>query len=209
MSSLSVVLNHYENANLTQSFQLETPRLLLRPWEEADRAPFAAMNADPVVMRFYPAPYSRVESDAAIDRYSAAFERVGFSFFAAISRETGAFAGTIGLQAVRDEIPNLPQPSVEIGWRLTQACQGRGLATEGALAIIDFAFHQLALGEVVAITAMPNQPSRRVMEKVGMTYRPEFAFNHPRVPAGHPYERHALYSLRNPNSFEVSCSTPL
>ncbi len=70
-------------------------------------------------------------------RYSAAFERLGFSFFAAISRETEAFAGTIGLQTLCDEIPNLPQPSVEIGWRLTQACQGRGLATEGALAIID------------------------------------------------------------------------
>jgi RimJ/RimL family protein N-acetyltransferase len=204
MSSLSVVPNHYESANLTQSFQLETPRLLLRRWEEADRAPFAAMNADPVVMRFYPAPYSRHESDAAIDRYSAAFERVGYSFFAAISRETGDFAGTIGLQIVRDEIPNLPQPSVEIGWRLTQAYQGRGLATEGALTIIDFAFNQLALGEVVAITAVPNQPSRRVMEKVGMTYRPEFDFNHPRVAAGHPYERHALYSLRNPNIRRVA-----
>ena len=195
--------------NLTQPPQLETPRLPLRRWEEGDRAPFAAMNADPVVMRFYPAPYSRQQSDEAIDRYLAAFEKVGFSFFAAISRENGAFAGTIGLQTLRDEIPNLPQPSVEIGWRLTQASQGRGLATEGALAIINFAFNQLALDEVVAITALPNQPSRRVMEKVGMTYRPEFDFNHPRVPAGHPYERHALYSLRNPNFQEVPCSTLL
>ena len=192
--------------NLTQPLQLETPRLLLRRWEEGDRAPFAAMNADPVVMRFYPGPYTRQESDEAIDRYLVAFEHVGYSFFAATLRETGEFAGTIGLQQLRDEIPNLPQPSVEIGWRLTQASQGRGLATEGALAIINFAFNQLALDEVVAITALPNQPSRRVMEKVGMTYRPEFDFNHPRVPAGHPYERHALYSLRNPKSQEVTDS---
>jgi RimJ/RimL family protein N-acetyltransferase len=197
-----------ETQELTLPLQLETPRLLLRRWQEGDRVPFAEMNADPVVMRFYPAPYSRLESDEAIDRYLAAFERVGYSFFAAISRETGEFAGTIGLQTLRDEIPNLPEPSVEIGWRLTQASQGRGLATEGALAIIDFAFNQLALSEVVAITALPNRPSRRVMEKVGMTYRPEFDFNHPRVPAGHPYERHALYSLRNPNFQEVPCSTP-
>jgi RimJ/RimL family protein N-acetyltransferase len=202
MSSLFVVSNQFESPNLTLPLQLETPRLLLRRWEEADRAPFAVMNADPIVMRFYPSQYSRQESDEAIDRYSAAFEQVGFSFFAAISRETGAFAGTIGLQTLRDEIPNLPQPAIEIGWRLTRDSQGRGLATEGALAIIDFAFSQLALPEVVAITALPNQPSRRVMEKVGMTYRPEFDFNHPRVPAGHPYERHALYSLRNPNISE-------
>jgi len=209
MNTLSVASNYFESPNLTQPLQLETPRLLLRRWEEADRAPFAAMNADPVVMRFYPGPYSRKESDEAIDRYLVAFERVGYSFFAAIQRETGDFVGTIGLQQLRDEIPNLPQPAIEIGWRLTRDSQGRGLATEGALAIIAFAFNQLALPEVVAITALPNQPSRRVMEKVGMTYRPEFDFNHPRVPAGHPYERHALYSLRNPNLLEVSCSTPL
>ena len=167
----------------------------------------AAMNADPVVMRFYAAPYSRQESDAAIDRYLAAFESVGFSFFAVTLRETGAFVGTIGLQTLRDCIPNLAPAPIEIGWRLTQASQGQGLATEGAHAIVDYAFRQLGLDEVVAITALPNQPSRRVMEKLGMTHRPEFDFNHPRIPAGHPYERHTLYSLRNPNSHEVSCST--
>jgi RimJ/RimL family protein N-acetyltransferase len=192
---------------LTRPLQLETPRLTLRRWQEADRAPFAAMNADPGVMRFFAAPYTREESDAAIDRYLAAFDRDGFSFFAATLRDTGIFAGTIGLQTMRDVVPNLPQPAVEIGWRLTQATQGQGLATEGALAILDLAFHQLGLAEVVAITALPNQPSRHVMEKLGMTHRPELDFNHPRVPTGHQYERHTLYSLRNPNS-EVSCSTP-
>jgi RimJ/RimL family protein N-acetyltransferase len=194
---------------LTQPLQLETPRLVLRRWEEVDRAPFAAMNADPVVMHFYVAPYTRQESDEAIDRYLAAFESVGFSFFAATLRETGAFVGTIGLQTLRDDIPNLNHPAIEIGWRLTQASQGQGLATEGARAIVDFAFHQLGLDEVVAITALPNQPSRRVMEKLGMTHRPEFDFNHPRIAAGHPYERHTLYSLRNPNYSEVSCSPHL
>jgi RimJ/RimL family protein N-acetyltransferase len=178
--------------------------MLLRRWQEADRVPFAAMNSDPVVMRFFPHPFPRLESDEAIDRYLAAFERVGYSFFAATLRETGAFAGTVGLQQVRVEIPNLPQPAIEIGWRLTQASQGCGLATEGALTIIDFAFHELALAEVVAVTALPNQPSRRVMEKVGMTHRPELDFNHPRFPAGHPFERHALYSLRNPKCQEVT-----
>jgi RimJ/RimL family protein N-acetyltransferase len=201
--------NHplFENQELIQPLQLETPRLTLRRWQEADRAPFAAMNADPIVMRFFAAPFTRQQSDEAIDRYLAAFDREGFSFFAATLCDTGAFAGTIGLQTMRDVVPNLPQPAVEIGWRLPQFAHGKGLATEGALAILNFAFHQLGLVEVVAITAIPNQPSRRVMEKLGMTHRPELDFNHPRVPAGHQYERHTLYSLRNPNFNEVPCST--
>jgi RimJ/RimL family protein N-acetyltransferase len=193
---------------LTQPLQLETSRLILRRWQETDRAPFAAMNADPVVMRFFAAPFTAEQSNETIDRYLAAFDREGFSFFAAILRDTGAFAGTIGLQTMRDVIPDLPQPAVEIGWRLTQSSQGKGFATEGARTIVDFAFNNLGLKEVVAITALPNRASRHVMEKLSMTHRPELDFDHPRVPAGHQYQRHTLYSLRNPNSTEVPCSTP-
>ena len=181
---------------MTSTLQLETPRLLLRRWHQADRAPFAAINADPVVMHYFEAPFTRQQSDEAIDRYLAAFDRDGFSFFAAIERKTGQFMGCIGLQVMRDAVPNLPQPAVEIGWRLAQSAQGKGLATEGARAIVDFAFNQLGLNEVVAITALPNRASRHVMEKLGMTHRPELDFDHPRVPAGHQYQRHTLYSLR-------------
>lgn len=184
---------------MTPALQLETPRLLLRRWHQADREPFAAINADPVVMEFFAAPLTRAESDEAIDRYLAAFDRDGFSFFAAIERTSGTLIGTIGLQIMRDHVPNLPQPAVEIGWRLAQSAQGKGYATEGAQAVVDYAFNQLALNEVVAITAIPNQPSRRVMEKLGMTHRPELDFDHPRVPTGHQYQRHTLYSLSNPN----------
>ncbi|MEO6805570.1 MAG: GNAT family N-acetyltransferase [Edaphobacter sp.] len=193
---------------MPQTLQLETPRLLLRRWQEADREPFAEMNADPVVMHFFAAPMTREQSDEAIDRYLAAFDREGFSLFAATERGTGDLIGTIGLQTMRDAVPNLPQPAVEIGWRLAQSAQGNGFATEGAHAVVNFAFNQLALTEVVAITALPNQASRHVMEKLGMTHRPELDFNHPRVPAGHQYQRHTLYSLRNPNVNEVPCSTP-
>ncbi len=169
--------------------------------------PFAAMNADPGVMRFFAAPMTGQESDDAIARYGAAFERDGFSFFAATLRETGVFAGIIGMQVMRDVVPNLPQPAVEIGWRLVQSCQGLGLATEGATAIVAYAFGEVGLSEVVAITAISNHASRHVMEKLGMTHRPELDFNHPRVPAGHANERHTLYSLRNPTLSEVPCST--
>jgi RimJ/RimL family protein N-acetyltransferase len=188
----------FESEELTEPLQLETPRLTLRRWQEGDRAAFAEMNADPVVMHFFEAPFTRQHSDETIDRYLAGFDREGFSFFAAILRDTGDFMGTIGMQTMRDVVPNLPQPAVEIGWRLTRAAQGQGLATEGARTIVDFAFNQLGLNEVVAITALPNKASRRVMEKLGMTHRPELDFDHPRVSAGHQYRRHTLYSLRNP-----------
>jgi len=201
-------VSNSENNELKQPLQLETSRLTLRRWEEADRVPFAQMNADPIVMHYFASPMTREQSDEAIDRYLAAFDREGFSFFAATHRDTGEFIGTIGLQTMRDAVPNLPQPAVEIGWRLALSAQGKGYATEGARTIVDFAFDKLSLDEVVAITALPNRASRRVMEKLGMTHRPELDFDHPRVPAGHQYQRHTLYSLRNPNSNEVSCSTP-
>jgi RimJ/RimL family protein N-acetyltransferase len=182
----------FENEELTQPLQLETQRLTLRRWQEADRAPFAQMNADPIVMHYFGAVMTRTESDEAIDRYLAAFDREGFSFFAAHLRDTRDFIGTIGMQTMRDAVPNLSQPAVEIGWRLTQAAQGHGLATEGARTIVDFAFNKLGLNEVVAITALPNSASRHVMEKLGMTHRPELDFDHPRrppVPAPHSLQR--------------------
>jgi RimJ/RimL family protein N-acetyltransferase len=193
---------------VTHALQLETSRLLLRRWQEGDRAPFAAINADPIVMHYFEAPFTQADTDAAIDRYLAAFDREGFSFFAAMERNTDTLIGTIGLQTMRDRVPNLPQPAVEIGWRLAQSAQRKGYATEGAQAVVDFAFNELRLPEIVAITAIPNQPSRRVMEKLGMTHRPELDFNHPRVSAGHQYQRHTLYSLQNPDHHEASCSTP-
>jgi RimJ/RimL family protein N-acetyltransferase len=73
-----------------------------------------------------------------------------------------------------------------------------GLATEGARAVIDYAFDELKLPSVVAVTTVTNQPSRRVMEKLGMRYRPELDFEHPRVPDGHPFRPHVLYSLDAP-----------
>jgi RimJ/RimL family protein N-acetyltransferase len=180
---------------LLTSLQLETERLILRPWREADRAPFRAMNADPAVMTFFASTMTDAESDASLDRFQAAYERDGFGFLVAELRSTGAFAGVIGAQTMRDAVPNLPQPAVEIGWRLPRAVHGQGLATEGARATVDFCFHQLNLPEVVAVTALGNRASRRVMEKLNMTHRPDLDFNHPRVPAGHPHQRHTLYQL--------------
>lgn len=166
--------------------RLETPRLLLRRWRDSDRAPFAAMNADPLVMRFFPSILTPAESGAMIDRAEAAIDRQGFGFLAAELRATGEFIGFIGLG-----IPTFEAhftPCVEIGWRLAAAYWNRGLATEGARAILD-----RWTGPLVSFTAAPNVPSRSVMEKLGLTYDPAGDFDHPRIPEGHPLRRHVLY----------------
>ncbi|MDE3110474.1 MAG: GNAT family N-acetyltransferase, partial [Acidobacteriota bacterium] len=112
--------------------------------------------------------------------------------------DTGEFIGFIGLDRMDFVIPGVPQPAVEIGWRLARAHWGKGLATEGARAVVQFGFGTLHLEEIVAITVPANIRSRRVMEKIGMTHVPALDFDHPRIPAGHPLRRHVLYVLKNP-----------
>ncbi len=180
------------------TLQLATPRLTLRPWHSRDRIPFAAMNADPIVMTYFAAPMTTAETDLSIDRYNLQLARDGFTMFAAEETSTGDFIGTIGMQIMRDTIPNLPQPAIEIGWRLRRASHHLGFATEGARAVIDHAFQKLHLPGLVAITATGNAASRHVMHKLDMTHHPHLDFDHPRMPTGHPHQRHVLYTLLNP-----------
>ena len=180
---------------MTSTIKLVSRRLLLREWQPRDRAPFAEMNADPAVMQFFPAPFTMDESNDAADRYNLQLERDGFTMFAAEDRSTGDFIGVIGAQTMRFPVPNLPQPAVEIGWRLTAAAQGRGLATEGATAVLDYLRQLGVIDEVVAITTPLNLPSRNVMQKLRMQHRPELTFDHPLVPTDSPLQQHVLYSL--------------
>jgi RimJ/RimL family protein N-acetyltransferase len=165
---------------------IETPRLILRPWRDSDREPFARMNADPRVMEFFPSTLTPEESDAALAHISDHHDRYGFTLHAAELRETGDFIGFIGLS-----IPTFEAhftPCVEIGWRLAAAHWGRGLATEGAREVL-----RRATGPIVSFTTEKNWRSRRVMEKLGLTHDPADDFDHPRLPEGHPQRRHVLY----------------
>ncbi|MGA7156882.1 MAG: GNAT family N-acetyltransferase [Acidobacteriaceae bacterium] len=177
------------------TIQLVSPRLILRPWQDRDRAPFATMNADPGVMRYFPALMTQEESDAAADRYNQQLDRDGFTMFAAEDRATGNLIGILGAQTMRYEIPNVPQPAVEIGWRLASHAQGRGLATEGAQAVLDHLRNHTTLTEVIAITTPDNEPSQNVMRKLGMTPRPELTFAHPLIAPDSPRRQHVLYTL--------------
>ena len=171
---------------------LETPRLRLRRWREADRAPFAAMNADPAVMEFFPKRLSRDESDALVDRIEATFEREDLGLWAVEDRATGAFEGFVGLNPVPGEIPCAP--AVEIGWRLRREAWGRGLATEGGRAVLADAFERCGLHRVVSFTSTTNVRSQGVMRALGLAHREEDDFDHPRVEAG-PLRRHVLFRL--------------
>jgi len=181
---------------------LQTDRLILRPWQDRDRAPLAAILGDAHVRRFYPSPATPAEVNAQID---AAIERVGthgFHFAAAELRETGELAGLIGLGVIPDYLrPTLAgQPRVEIGWQFAERFWGRGLAPEGARAWLGYAWDTLNLPEVAAFTAAINLPSQRVMEKIGMRRDPAEDFEHPRLAPGHPLRRHVLYRIANPGS---------
>jgi len=173
--------------------RLETERLILRRWRPSDREPFAKLNADSRVMQFFPRCLSREESQALVDRIEAHFEEHAFGLFAAELRETSSFIGFVGLSV--PEFKAHFTPCVESGWRLAAEYWNRGLATEGARAVLKHAFENLGIEELVSFTVPANVPSRRVMEKIGMTHRLEDDFDHPKLPEGHPLRRHVLYRI--------------
>lgn len=176
--------------------ELRTERLLLRGWRASDRAPYAALNADPEVMEHFPAPLTRVESDAHVDRMADTLDAQGWGLWAVEVPGEADFIGFIGLAVPRFEAPF--RPCVEVGWRLARSAWGRGYAPEGARAALAFAFDELGLDEVVSFTSVGNAKSRRVMEKIGMTHDPAEDFDHPNVAAGSPISRHVLYRIRRP-----------
>ena len=173
--------------------ELETERLLLRRWRPEDRAPFAALNADPKVMRHFPALLTRRESDGLADRIETYMERAGWGLWAMEERATGRFLGFTGLARPGFEAPFMP--AVEIGWRLQRSAWGRGFATEAARAAARFAFDELALEEIVSLAVVANERSRAVMRRLGMTHDPADDFDHPLVEQPH-LRRHVLYRLR-------------
>jgi RimJ/RimL family protein N-acetyltransferase len=174
---------------------LETERLRLREWEYGDRGPFAQINADLRVMEFFPKCLNREESDAMVDRIESHFRAKGFGLYAAELRDGGRFIGYVGLHTPTFEAHFTP--CVEIGWRLASDVWGKGLATEGALAVVQHAFENLGLDEIVSFTVPANRRSIRVMEKIGMTRDAGGDFEHPNLPAGHPLRHHVLYRLAN------------
>jgi RimJ/RimL family protein N-acetyltransferase len=173
--------------------ELRTERLVLRDWRAADRAPFAALNADPRVMEHFPASLDRAASDALVERITTDLHRNGWGLWAVARRDDDRFLGFTGLLAVGFEAPFTP--AVEVGWRFAVDAWGHGYATEAARAAVRYAFAVLALDQLVSMTTPSNGRSQRVMERLGMTRDPADDFDHPRIAVGHPLRRHVLYRL--------------
>jgi RimJ/RimL family protein N-acetyltransferase len=184
-----------------------TPRLRLRRWQASDLAPFAAMNADPVVMEHFPAPLSRAESDQMVERITTHHQTHGFGLWAVEVKATGDFIGFIGLNVPTFEAHFTP--TVEIGWRLARPFWGLGYATEGAKQALAVGFHRLGLPEIVSFTATINHRSIAVMQRLPMTHDPAENFDHPRVAAGHPLARHVLYRMPRTRYLQISGEGPL
>jgi RimJ/RimL family protein N-acetyltransferase len=171
--------------------EIRTARLLLRRWRDEDHEPFAALNADSEVMRYFPALLDRVESDRSIERFEQRFEEQGFGLWAVELLATGEFIGFTGLNTMPDGVPG--SGDQEVGWRLARHAWHQGYATEAARAALDVGLNQLRLPRIWSMTAVLNTPSRAVMERLGMVRHR--LFDHPKLEARHALRPHVAYVI--------------
>ncbi|MCX4693012.1 GNAT family N-acetyltransferase [Streptomyces sp. NBC_01408] len=171
--------------------ELRTDRLVLRGWRDSDLGPWAAMNADPEVRKYFPDVLTREQSEASAARFQADLDQRGWGWWAVEVAATGEFIGFTGLDSVDEDTPFT---GVEAGWRLARSAWGHGYATEAALAALTFGFESLALREILALTTATNLPSQAVMRRIGMTHDPAEDYDDMSVPAG-PLRRNVVYRL--------------
>jgi RimJ/RimL family protein N-acetyltransferase len=171
--------------------QIITDRLVMRRWQDADRAPFAALNGDPETLKYFPATLDRAASDAFVDRIEERFDQQGYGLWALELAKTGEFIGYTGLDPMPEGVPGAG--GTEVGWRLVRHAWHSGYATEAARAALVVAFDGAGLPDIWSMTAVLNEPSQAVMRRIGLT---EVAcFEHPRVPLGSPVRPHVMYRM--------------
>jgi RimJ/RimL family protein N-acetyltransferase len=176
---------------------IATERLVLRPWQDADKARYSEVINTPAVMALMGGVATREDADRAIDAHRASQEAHGMCFWAVARRDDGVLIGMCGLRygghpgtGIADEL--------EIGWRFAEAEWGKGYAGEAARASIDWGWANTRRNRIAAWTVPANRPSWRLMIRLGMTARPDLDFDHPRFPPGHPLRRHVVYVIERP-----------
>lgn len=170
---------------------METERLILRSWKYEDRKPFAEMNGNRNVMKYFPATLSVDESNAFVDRIYADFDETGIGLYAVEIKETGEFIGYVGFHRFTFDVSF--SPGWEIGWRISDRFWSKGYATEAAKACLDYAREKQFSDKLYSFTAVPNIPSENVMKRIGMSYKGTFM--HPVLADGHWLKEHKLYSI--------------
>jgi RimJ/RimL family protein N-acetyltransferase len=178
---------------VTETPCLETERLVLQGWSAAARDALAALNADPVVMEFFPSVQSPADTHALVDRIEAEQAEHGFGLWAVRRRDSHEFIGFTGLHVMAGDRPLAGE--VEVGWRLARSAWGHGFATEAARAALAYGFGTAGLDDVMSMTAQINVRSWRVMERLGMVRDRTADFDHPALPLGHPLRRHVVHRI--------------
>jgi [ribosomal protein S5]-alanine N-acetyltransferase len=172
-----------------KEYLLKTERLGLRKWMKSDFKPFAKMNADPEVMKYYPYLLTEAQSNTFAERIIQQYEKYGYCVYAADLLDEDRFIGYTGF--MKPSFESYFTPCVEIGWRLDSSVWNLGLATEGALACLNYGFENLGFEKIYSFTSVLNLPSERIMQKIGLQKIDEF--EHPRLKEGDRLKRHVLY----------------
>jgi RimJ/RimL family protein N-acetyltransferase len=171
-----------------------TPRLVLRPFTDMDRAPFHELNTHPLVVESLGQSPTREKSDLLVDAINEEMEAEDFGLWALEVVDGPRFAGMVGLHRVHPDLP--VAPAVEVAWRLHPDLWGHGYASEAALASLRHGFDPVGLREIVALTTTRNARSQAVMARIGMRRDLDGDFDHPSLPEGSPLRRHVLYRIQ-------------
>ena len=172
-----------------------TSRLIFREWQDEDRAPFARMNADPLVMEYLPRSLDEKASNSLVDRFQKHFDKYGYGLYAVEVKDSGEFVGFVGLNTVdfKAHFTAPKDPATEIAWRLDYEHWGKGLGSEAAAAVLEYGLNTLEIPEIVSFTVHDNTRSIHLMEKIGMERDEDGDFDYPTLPEGHPLGRFVLY----------------
>ena len=165
---------------------LETERLLMRPWTEADLPILSGHATDPVLMHHFGRAELVDDSVERLERMQRFDRELGYAFKAVVRKADGAIIGNCGLKPITlapEVLPHARPDDIEIGWLFRQDVWGQGYAREAATAALDWG---LSLGpRVIAITAYSNEASWGLMRRLGMVHMPEWDFDYPDVAEGH------------------------
>ena len=174
---------------------LETERLVLREFSLDDLEDLHRIFGDPLNRKYFPDEgASKERCQKIIERMIKCYAEIGYGFWAPVLKENQEMIGLIGINKFEYDVPF--DPKIEVGWTVDHKYAGKGLATEAARGCLQYGFETLGMDEITAITTPTNTPSRRVMEKLGMTFDPSVNFWHPKVDKDNPLGETILYRIK-------------
>lgn len=177
---------------------IETARLILRPWAEADRPAFHELVNTPAMMTHFGGVAPRDRIDALLDGQMESQARDGLSMWAVDWRADGCLAGICGLRATRPYRGTPVDDELEIGWRIGERFWGQGVAREAAEASLAWGWAHRDEARIAAWTSVPNTRSWGLMLRLGMRHRPELDFQHPLFAGDDPVGACIVYTIDRP-----------